>query len=72
MTTDDNISQGLPDGSHEGTKCCVRHGTGIFGTGMDAIPNLPKCPVPVLMLYRNYRSVRYRYESLCLYRRYLY
>ena len=35
----------------------------IFG----AIPNLPKCPVPVL-LYRTYRSARYRYESLYRYR----
>ena len=25
------------------------------------LPNFPKCPVPVLMLYRTYRSVRYRY-----------
>ena len=46
---------------------CVRYGTGILGTGMDIhteltevsstgidiVPNLPKCPVPVLMLYRN-------------------
>ena len=39
---------------------CVRYGTGILGTGMDVVPNLPKCPVPVLM-YRTYRSVRYRY-----------
>ena len=39
---------------------CVRYGTGILGTGID-VPNLPKCPVPVLMAYRTYRSVRYRY-----------
>ena len=26
-----------------------------------AAPNLPKCLVPVLMSYRTYRSVRYRY-----------
>ena len=43
----------------------------VSGTGID-VPNLPKCPVPVwksvpvpavplLMLYRSYRSVRYRY-----------
>ena len=28
---------------------CVRYGTGTPGTGMDAVPSLPKCPVPVLM-----------------------
>ena len=39
---------------------CVRYGTGILGTGMD-VPNLSKFPVPVLMSYRTYRSVRYRY-----------
>ena len=40
---------------------CVRYGTGILGSGMDVVPNLPKCPVPVLTSYRTYRSVRYRY-----------
>ena len=53
---------------------CVRYGTGTPGTGMDraqltkmsitgidVVPNLPKCPVPVLMSYRTYRSVRYRW-----------
>ena len=44
----------------------------MFGTGIDVVPNLPKCPVPALMLYRNYQSVRYRYESLYRYRRYRY
>ena len=39
----------------------VRYGTGILGTGMDVVPNLPKCPVPVLMSYLTYRGVRYRY-----------
>ena len=39
----------------------VRYGTGVPGTGMDVVPNLPKCPVPVWMPYRTYRSVRYRY-----------
>ena len=39
---------------------CVRYGTGILGTGMD-VPNLSKFPVPVLMSYRTYRSVRYWY-----------
>ena len=24
------------------------YGTGILGTGMDVVLNLPKCPVPVL------------------------
>ena len=45
--------------------------TEVTGSGID-VPNLPKCPVPVLMLYRNSRSVRYRYESLYRYRRYRY
>ena len=68
-------------GSFQG---CVRYVAGVLGTGMDVeltevaiagidvAPNLPKCPVPVLKLYRNYRSVRYRYESLYRYRRYRY
>ena len=48
----------------------------VSGTGIDVeptavptpvqtsipVPNLPKCPVPVLMTYRTYRSVRYRYS----------
>ena len=34
--------------------------TGTDGTGIHVVPNLPKCPVPVLMSYRTYRSVRYR------------
>ena len=36
---------------HTVTPCTVIH----------VVPNLPKCPVPVLMSYRIYRSVRYRY-----------
>ena len=36
----------------------------VSDTGIDVVPNLPKCPVPVLMSYRTYRSVRYRYGSL--------
>ena len=39
---------------------CVRYGTGILSTGMDVVPNLPKCPVPVLTSYRTYQSIRYR------------
>ena len=35
--------------------------TGTAGIGIDVAPNLPKCPVPVFMSYRAYRSVRYRY-----------
>ena len=31
------------------------------GTGIDALPNLPKCPIPVLMLCRTYRRVSYWY-----------
>ena len=30
------------------------------GTGIDIVPKLPKCLVPVLTSYRSYRSVRYR------------
>ena len=33
----------------------------MSGTGIDVLPNLPNCPVPILMSYRTYRSVRYRY-----------
>ena len=51
---------------------CRTEVTEMSGTGIDVAPNLPKCPVPVLMLYRTYRSVRYRYESLYRYRRYRY
>ena len=40
---------------------CVRYGTGIIGNGMDVVPKLRKCPVPVLMSYRTCRSIRYRY-----------
>ena len=47
--------------------------TGTAGTGIDVVPNLPNCPVPVLISnlpkctipvltsHRTYRSVRYRY-----------
>ena len=30
-------------------------------TGIEVVPNSPKCLVPILMSYRIYRSVRYRY-----------
>ena len=43
------------------SQTCVRYGAGILGTGMDVVPNLPKCPVPVSTSYRTYRSARYRY-----------
>ena len=33
--------------------------TNVPGTGVDVVPNLPKCPVPVLEVYRNYQSVRH-------------
>ena len=44
-------------------------GTGLYftelsevsGPGIDVVPNLSKCPVPLLMLYRTYHSVWYRY-----------
>ena len=51
---------------------CHTELTEVSGTGIDVVPNLPKCPVPVLMLHRNYRSVRYRYKSTYRYRRYRY
>ena len=35
--------------------------TEVSSTGIDVVPNLPKCPVAVLMMYRTYRSVRYLY-----------
>ena len=35
---------------------CLTELAEVSGTGIDASPNLPKCPVPVLMLCRNYRS----------------
>ena len=40
---------------------CIRCVIGILGTGLDIVPILPKCPVPVLEVYRTYRGVRYRY-----------
>ena len=41
-------------------RCCTDTGTnfgtdihtGTGGTGIDVVPNLPKCPVPVLISYR--------------------
>ena len=39
---------------------CRTELTEVSCTGIDVVPNIPKCTVPVLM-YRNYRSVRYRY-----------
>ena len=36
--------------------------TEVPGTGMGVVPNLPKCPAPVWVSYRTYRSVRYRYR----------
>ena len=30
--------------------------TEVSGTGIDVVPNLPKCPVPVWISYRTYRS----------------
>ena len=41
-----------------GTKSGTDVHTGSGGTDIDIVPNLPKCPVPVLMSYRNYQSVR--------------
>ena len=37
----------------------------MSGTGIDVVPNVPKCPVSVWMLYRSYPiSVRYRTEGV--------
>ena len=55
-------------------RCCTDTGTGTDvytgtgGIGVDFVPNLSKCPVPVMMLYRTYRSVGYRYETMYPYR----
>ena len=40
---------------------CIPLPTEVSGTRIDVVPNLPKCPVPVLMSYRTYLSIR------CLY-----
>ena len=40
---------------------CRTELTEVSGNGIDVVPKLPKCVVPVLMSYRTYRSVRYRY-----------
>ena len=40
---------------------CRTELTEVSDIGIDVIPNLPKCPVPVLMLYETYRRARYRY-----------
>ena len=34
--------------------------TEVSDTGIEKVPNLPKCWVPILKKYRTYRSVRYR------------
>ena len=47
----------MPIFSGTGMKVC----TGTGGTGVHIVPKLSKCPVPVLLLYRTTRSVRYRY-----------
>ena len=47
----------LTEVSGTGMKVC----TGSGGIGIYVVPNLPKCPVPVLMSYHTYRSARYRY-----------
>ena len=44
--------------SGTGMKVCI--GTG--GTGIHIVPKLPKYPVPVLVSYRSYLSVRYRFD----------
>ena len=47
-------------------RCCTDTGTNSgtdvhTGTGINFVPNLPTCPVPVLMSYRTFRRIRYRY-----------
>ena len=46
--------------------------TKVSGTGVDVMTDLPKCPVPLWMLYRRHRSARYRCESMYRYRRHRY
>ena len=41
-----------------GMKVC----TGNSATGIYVVPNLPNYPVPVMMSYRTYRSVRCQYQ----------
>ena len=36
---------------------CRTELTEVFGAGVYVVPNLPKCPVPVLMSYRTYTEV---------------
>ena len=40
---------------------CRTELTEVSVTGIDLVSNIPKCRVPIFMLYRTYRSVRYRY-----------
>ena len=40
---------------------CRTELTEVSGTGVYVVPNLTKCPVPVLIPYRSYRRFRYRY-----------
>ena len=35
----------------------------VSGTGVEVIPNVPKCRVLVLRAYRTYRNVGYRYRA---------
>ena len=51
----------ISGGKEKHKQGCVRYGTGILSTGMDVVPKLPKCPVPVWRWYRTHRSVRYRH-----------
>ena len=61
QVTIDKCGGQLENGVEYGTYRGVRYRlTEVSGTGIDVVPNLPKCPVPVFM-YRTYRSVRHRY-----------
>ena len=75
QVTIDKCGGQLENGVEYGTYRGVRYRlTEVSGTGIDVVPNLPKCPVPVFTSYQLaevsgtgidvvpiYRSVRYRY-----------
>lgn len=43
--------------------CSARYNTGMSGTGLEVVPNVPKCGVRVYMSYRTCRSIGYGYGS---------
>ena len=50
-----------PEGPNRYRYCCPTELTEVSGTGIYVVPNLPRCPAPVLISYRTDRLVRYRY-----------